>query len=73
MLWMRELHDTARHAILCLLQKPNKSPLYLPNLRGLSILNVDYRLYSAILCHCLKSVIKKIVHKDQTGFIKDKT
>ena len=66
------LHDTARCAILCLLQKPNKLPLYLPNLRGLSILNVDYRLYSAILCHCLKSVIKKIVHKDQTGFIKDR-
>ena len=25
-----QLHDTARRAILCLLEKPNKLPLYLP-------------------------------------------
>ena len=63
------LSITQRQGIKTCLPKPNKSPFYLKNWRPISLLNVVYKLASTVIASRLKTVLQKIIHQDQKGFI----
>lgn len=67
------LHRLARDGIISLLDKPGKDLLDVLNWRPLTLLNVDYKLYSKVLVNRMEHVINDIVHQDQTGFIKGRS
>uniref|UniRef100_A0A3Q3AUI9 Reverse transcriptase domain-containing protein n=1 Tax=Kryptolebias marmoratus TaxID=37003 RepID=A0A3Q3AUI9_KRYMA len=57
-------------AIITLLLKPNKDPAQCSNYRPLSLLNGDVKLYAKVLAMRLESHLSRLIHNDQTGFIK---
>ncbi len=66
----KSLHKTARLGLITLLPKPNKDLLFLKNWRPLTLLNCDYKIMAKIIATRLKKHLLKIIHTDQTGFIK---
>ena len=63
------LSITQKQGIITCLPKPNKSPFYLKNWRPISLLNVIYKLASSVITARLKTVLHKLIHEDQKGFI----
>ena len=63
------LSITQKQGIITCLPKPNKSPFYLKNWRPISLLNVIYKLASSVIAARLKTVLHKLIHEDQKGFI----
>ncbi len=66
----KSLHKTARLGLITLLPKPNKDLLLLKNWRPLTLLNCDYKIMAKIIATRIKKILPKIIHKDQTGFMK---
>ena len=66
------LSDSQRRGLISLIPKPHKDLLDLNNWRPISLLNVDYKLISKCLTNRLKTVLPKLIHNDQTGFLKDR-
>ena len=64
------LSSGANTAIITLLPKPNKDPSQCSNYRPLSLLNGDVKLYAKVLATRLETYLTKLIHNDQTGFIK---
>ena len=63
------LSVTQKQGIITCLPKPNKSRENLKNWRPISLLNVIYKLASTVISNRLKSVLHKLIHDDQKGFI----
>jgi exonuclease III len=59
-----------KEGILVTLPKPNKDPLEVANRRPITLLNLDYKLYSKILNNRLKQFLPHLISKYQTGFVK---
>jgi hypothetical protein len=66
----QNLSITQRQSMITLLPKKEKDPLYLKNWRPISLLNTDYKLLAKCIAMRIKNYIGKLIHKDQTGFIK---
>lgn len=64
-----QLPASMREAIVVLLPKPGKDPLYPDSYRPISLLPVDVKLLAKVLANRLSSVITEVVHGDQTGFM----
>ena len=64
-----ELSGTQKRGILSLLFKKNDKHM-LKNWRPISLLNTDYKILAHVLANRLKSVIGKLIHTDQNGYIK---
>lgn len=64
-----ELFVTHRRGILTLIPKKGDQKL-LKNKRPICLLDVIYKLLAKVMANRLSKVIDKIVHEDQTGFIK---
>lgn len=60
-------------AIIVLLLKPNKNPQNMNTYRPNSMINADIKLLDRMLVSRLVNIITTIVHKDQTGFIPNKS
>ena len=69
-LQVEELSLTQRRGTITLLPKKEKDPLLLKNWRPISLLNTDYKLITTVIAHRIKKFLTKIIHADQTGFIK---
>ena len=65
-----ELSICQRQGIITCIPKENKPKQHLKNWRPLTLLDSVYRIGSGAIAKRLKSVLHKIVNKDQTGFIK---
>ena len=63
------LSTTQKRSILSLLFKKNDKHL-LKNWRPISLLNTDYKILAHVLANRLKTVINKLIHTDQNGYIK---
>ena len=64
-----ELSVTQKQGIVTLLPKPGKDSVYLKNWRPISLLNVDYKIFSGALSFRLKDVLNRIISKCQKGFL----
>ena len=66
----KAFHLTARRGVLSLLEKSKKNSLQLRQWRPLTILNGDNKIFTKLLANRLESVLPKIIHHSQTGFMK---
>ena len=64
--------QTVRRAIIALMEKANKDLLDISCWRPLSLCNTDLKILSKLLAHRLNKVLPKIIHNDQTGFLKNR-
>ena len=57
--------------VITLLEKKGKSRLEVGNWRPITLLNFDYKLISKTIANKIKSVLGKLINKDQNGFVPD--
>jgi hypothetical protein len=65
------LPETMRTSIITSIFK-KKSREDIRNYRPISLLCLDYKIIAKALAERMKSVISSVVHKDQTGFLKNR-
>ena len=63
------LSVTQTQGIITCLPKPNKCRHNLKNWRPTSLLNVVYKMASAVIANRIKTVLNKIICEEQKGFI----
>ena len=64
-----ELSIVQKQGVITLIPKENKSRQKLTNYRPICLLNTVYKLASASKANRIKSVLDKLVHGSQSGFI----
>ena len=64
-----KLHDTARRGVLSLIPKKDRNPMLLKNWRPLTMLSLDYKVFSKALDNRLKVVMQEFIEDYQTGFM----
>ena len=64
-----ELASTQKEGVITCIPKGQKDKQYLKNWRPISLLNVVYKIASACIANRIKTVLQKLIHEDQTGFI----
>lgn len=57
-------------AIITVLHKEGKDPINCTSYRPISLLCVDYKILTSILATRIQNYIKKLVEREQTGFIR---
>ncbi len=60
---------TWKEAIVSLIPKEGKERTKCGSYRPISILNVDYRIYTSIMARRMEKFLPNLIHNDQTGFI----
>ena len=66
----KKLSITQRQGIISILPKGDKPREFLKNWRPIALLNVSYKILSGCLANRLKSVLDKLIHENQKGFLK---
>uniref|UniRef100_A0A671X9Z4 Reverse transcriptase domain-containing protein n=1 Tax=Sparus aurata TaxID=8175 RepID=A0A671X9Z4_SPAAU len=56
-------------AVISIIPKEGKNKLECSSYRPISVLNVDYKIYTTVLARRLDKVLPQLIHNDQTGFI----
>ena len=64
------LSVSQRRGIISLIPKAENSFTTLSNWRPITLLNVDYKILAKVIAKRIESVLPKLIHSDQTGFIK---
>ena len=64
-----EIPETWKTAYITLIPKEGQDLTLTKNYRPISLLNNDYKLFTAILAERLKKVLEEFVHEDQSGFL----
>lgn len=67
-----EIPYSWREAIISVIPKEGKDKLECSSYRPVSVLNQDYRLFTAILARRIEKSLPEIIHLDQTGFIRQR-
>lgn len=63
-------HRDQKSAIIILLLKNNKDPLDCSSFRPISLICADVKIFAKVLVTRIEPLVNKLVHHDQTGFIK---
>ena len=66
------LHQTARMGIISLILKKDRDLKHLKNWRPIVLLLTEYKILSKVIANRMKSVLKSLIHQDQTGFMKNR-
>jgi len=66
-----ELLPTMKQGLIILIPKPGKDKRILDNLRPITLLNTDYKLFTKALASRLKTGISQIISVTQSGFLKN--
>lgn len=64
-----QLSITQRQGIITCISKGDKPKHFLQNWRPISLLNIVYKITSGTIANRLKTVLDKLINKDQTGFL----
>ena len=67
---VNELSIFQRRGVITLIPKEDGSLLKLSNWRPITLLNVDCKVATKVITKRIESLLPKLVHSDQTGFIK---
>uniref|UniRef100_A0A803SLF5 Reverse transcriptase domain-containing protein n=1 Tax=Anolis carolinensis TaxID=28377 RepID=A0A803SLF5_ANOCA len=65
----RKLPQTWQQATITLIHKENSIETNMKNYRPISLLNVDYKLFTNILASRMKNFLKTWIKEDQSGFL----
>ena len=65
-----ELSSSQNQAVITLIQKKDRDDMLIKALRPISLINVD--IASKVLVFRLGKVIHKVIHYDQTAYVKDR-
>ena len=65
-----EFSEPNKLGVITCIPKHGKPKQFLKNWRPISLLNVIYKLASGSIAERMKTVLDKLINKDQTGFIK---
>ena len=66
---LQELSNTQKEGVIICIPKGDKDKQQLKNWRPISLLNVTYKIASSCIANRVKTVLPKLIHQDQTGFI----
>lgn len=69
----KELMTTMKQGIIKLIPKPGKDKRILSNLRPISLLNMNYKIFTTVLAARLEEGISKIISTTQSGFLKGRS
>lgn len=61
-----------KEATISLIPKEGKDLLECGSFRPISVLNIDYKLFTSILTHRIDKILPMLIHTDQTGFIRQR-
>ena len=59
--------------MITLLEKKDKDKRFIKNWRPISLINVDVKIASKAIARRLESILPKLIHSDQNGFIKGRS
>ena len=66
------LSVSQRRGVISLIPKDENNLMTLSYWRPITLLNVDYKILAKIIANRIKPVLPKLIHPDQTGFIKER-
>ena len=69
---VNSLSETQTQGLITCIPKGNKPKEYLKNWRPITLLNTVYRIGTGCIANRIKSFLPKLIHTDQSGFIKDR-
>ena len=59
-------------ALISVIPKEGKDKLDCSSYRPISILNIDYKLFAAIIARRMEDIVSDMIDPDQTGFVKER-
>ena len=65
-----QVSNSQHRGVITLLPKGDESLTHLYNWRPITLLNVDYKIASKAIAKRIEPILNKLVHSDQTGFVK---
>lgn len=68
----KEIPASWRYAIISVLPKDGKNKLECSNYQLISIINIDYKLFTTILSKRIDNILPELIHLDQTGFVRQR-
>ena len=63
------ISNSWKEAHITLIHKDGTEKNKIKNYRPISLLNVDYKIFTTIWASRLKEILREIIHTDQTGFL----
>uniref|UniRef100_A0A3B4X6N3 Reverse transcriptase domain-containing protein n=1 Tax=Seriola lalandi dorsalis TaxID=1841481 RepID=A0A3B4X6N3_SERLL len=69
----KTLPPTAQEALIALICKPEKDPEIMASYRPISLLSVESKIFAKAIAIRLEKHLSLLIHKDQTGFIRNRS
>ena len=67
-----EIPPSWNQALISVIYKPGKDATECSSYRPISVLNLDYKIFTTILAKRIENIIPELIDTDQTGFVKNR-